>query len=132
MVPNNAVLMSAVVPLREPASVDLRARLRPDVRPSDLQALLQENVQTPVRAEPHISLEEVDRDEVIVRVAATPLSESDGPQLADEILAAIGAVTRDGDDDDGDHDRDSEGTAARAPLDRDRYRRDDNTQEYES
>jgi small conductance mechanosensitive channel len=133
MVPNNAVLMSAVVPLREPASVDLRARLRPDVRPSDLQALLQENVQTPVRAEPHISLEEVDRDEVVVRVAATPLSESDGPQLADEILAAIGAVTRDGDDDDSDAERDGDGAVARTPLDRDRHghRRDD-TQEYES
>src|SRR5262249_20660374 len=37
MVPNNVVLSAAVVPLREPASVDLRARLRPDVRPSDVQ-----------------------------------------------------------------------------------------------
>jgi small-conductance mechanosensitive channel len=102
MVPNNVVLTAAVVPLREPASVDLRARLRPDVRPSDLQALLDETVTTPVQAEPHISLEEVDRDEVIVRIAATPLSESDGPKLADEVLAAIGAVTRDGADDDED------------------------------
>jgi hypothetical protein len=86
-----------------------------------------------VRAEPHISLEEVDRDEVVVRVAATPLSESDGPQLADEILAAIGAVTRDGDDDDSDAERDGDGAVARTPLDRDRHghRRDD-TQEYES
>ena len=33
MVPNNVVLSAAVVPLREPAAVDLRARLRPDVRP---------------------------------------------------------------------------------------------------
>jgi hypothetical protein len=99
MVPNNVVLTAAVVPLREPASVDLRARLRPDVRPSDLQALLEESVRTPVRSEPHISLEEVDKDEVIVRIAATPLAESDGPRLADEVLAAIGAVTRDGDDD---------------------------------
>ena len=99
MVPNNVVLTAAIVPLREPASIDLRARLRPDVRPSDLQALLQDNVQTPVRAEPHISLEEVDRDEVIVRIAATPMSESDGPRLADEVLAAIGAVTREGDED---------------------------------
>ena len=101
MVPNNVVLTSAIVPLREPAAVDLRARLRPDVRPSDLQALLEENVQTPTRTEPHISLEEVDRDEVIVRIAATPLEDADGPQLADEVLAAIGAVTRpdeDGDD----------------------------------
>jgi small conductance mechanosensitive channel len=99
MVPNNVVLSAAVVPLREPAAVDLRARLRPDVKPSDLQALLDEVVETPVRSEPHISLEEVDRDEVIVRIAATPVSESDGPRLADEVLAAIGAVTRDGEDD---------------------------------
>jgi hypothetical protein len=55
-----------------------------------------------VRAEPHISLEEVDRDEVIVRIAATPVSESDGPQLADEVLAAIGAVTRPDEDDEDD------------------------------
>lgn len=100
MVPNNLVLTSAIVPLREPAAVDLRARLRPDVRPSDLQALLEENVQTLTRAEPHISLEEVDRDEVIVRIAATPVEDADGPQLADEVLAAIGAVTRP--DEDGD------------------------------
>jgi len=101
MVPNNVVLTAAIVPLRDPAAVDLRARLRPDVRPSDLQALLEENVRTPVRDEPHISLEEIDRDEVIVRIAATPVSAEDGPQLADEVLAAIGAVTRtDGDGDD--------------------------------
>src|SRR5688572_4927511 len=94
MVPNNVVLTAAIVPLRDPAAVDLRARLRPDVRPSDLQELLEESVRTPVRSEPQISLEEVDRDEVIVRIAATPMNDSDGPQLADEVLAAIGAVTR--------------------------------------
>ena len=99
MVPNNVVLTAAIVPLRDPAAVDLRARLRPDVRPSDLQAMLEENVQTPVKSEPHIALEEVDRDEVIVRIAATPVLESDGPQLADEVLAAIGAVTRPDEDD---------------------------------
>jgi small conductance mechanosensitive channel len=101
MVPNNVVLSSAVVPLREPASVDLRARLRHDVKPSALQALLEENVHTPVRSEPHISLEEIDHDEVVVRIAATPIEESDGPGLADEILAAIGAVTREDEPADG-------------------------------
>src|SRR5829696_7571836 len=49
MVPNNVVLTSAVVPLREPAAVDLRARLRPDVKPSEVQQLLQDAVRTPVR-----------------------------------------------------------------------------------
>ena len=93
MVPNNVVLTAAVVPLREPASVDLRARLRPDVKPSDVQALLQEGISTPVRGEPSIALEEIDADEVVVRIQATPLADSDGPKLADEVLAAIGAVT---------------------------------------
>jgi small-conductance mechanosensitive channel len=100
MVPNNVVLTAAIVPLRDPAAIDLRARLRPDVRPSELQDLLEESVHTPVRSEPQISLEEIDRDEVIVRIAATPVRESDGPQLADEVLAAIGAVTRPDEDDD--------------------------------
>jgi len=96
MVPNNIVLSAAVVPLREPASVDLRARLRPDVRPSEVQELLEANVHTPVRAEPHIGLEEVDSEEVVVRIAATPESDGDGPRLADEILAAIAPLTREG------------------------------------
>jgi small conductance mechanosensitive channel len=97
MVPNNLVLASAVVPLREPSSVDLRARLRPDVRPSVVQELLEDSIRTPGRSEPHIGLEEIDADEVVMRIAATPAAESDGPRLADEILAAIAPVTRDGD-----------------------------------
>lgn len=97
LVPNTTVLSSAIVPLREPAAIDLRARLRPDVRPSEVQALLEGAVRTPVRSEPRISLEEIDSDEVVVRIAATPVSQADGPRLADEILAAIAAVTRDGD-----------------------------------
>jgi small conductance mechanosensitive channel len=123
MIPNNVVLTAAIVPLREPAAVDLRARLRPDVRPSDLQALLEDNVRTPTRSEPHISLEEVDRDEVIVRIAATPLSESDGPQLADEVLAAIGAVTRPDEEDEDE---------LRSAADDRRRRFDPGTQEFES
>jgi small conductance mechanosensitive channel len=96
MVPNNLVLSAAVVPLREPASVDLRARVRPDVKPSDVQSLLQEAIETPVRGEPTIALEEIDADEVVLRIQATPLENSDGPRLADEVLAAVAAVTHDG------------------------------------
>ena len=94
MVPNNVVLSAAVVPLREPASVDLRARLRPDVKPSDVQAMLDETINTPVRGEPTIALEEIDAEEVVVRIQATPLSDADGPRLADEVLAAVGAATQ--------------------------------------
>jgi small-conductance mechanosensitive channel len=93
MVPNNVVLSAAVVPLREPAAVDLRARLRPDVRPTDVQSLLDDAIRTPVRGEPTIALEEVDADEVVVRIQATPLSDDDGPRLADEVLCAVAAVT---------------------------------------
>jgi small conductance mechanosensitive channel len=96
MVPNNIVLSAAVVPLREPAGVDLRARLRPDVKPTDVQEMLETYVETPMRGEPHVSLEEIDADEVVVRIGATPLVESDGPRLADEILAAIAELAQEG------------------------------------
>ena len=93
LVPNSTVLMSAIVPLREPASVDLRARLRPEIRPSELQRVLQEHVSVPTRDRPHIAVEEVDDEEVVMRVTATPERDADGPQLADEVVAAIGMVT---------------------------------------
>jgi small conductance mechanosensitive channel len=95
MVPNSVVLSAAVVPLREPAAVDLRARLREGVKPSHIQHVLDETVTVPTRSRPHIGLEEVDADEVVVRIAATPESGSDGPKLADEILAAITKLTQD-------------------------------------
>jgi small-conductance mechanosensitive channel len=99
MVPNNVVLSAAIVPLREPASVDLRARLRPDVRPSDVQTMLEDAISTPTRGEPNISLEEIDADEVVVRIQAIPLSNADGPKLADEVLAAVAGATEAADDD---------------------------------
>lgn len=89
MIPNSMVLSAAVVPLREPASVDLRARLRSGVQPSYIQKLLEESITVPTRARPHIGLEEVDSDEVVVRIGATPESGSDGPRLADEILGTM-------------------------------------------
>ena len=94
MVPNSVVLSMAVMPLREPDSVDLRARLRSDVRPSDVQELLERHVSTDLRSEPHIVLEEVDGDELVVRIAATPQRTTEGPELAAEILAAVSEVTR--------------------------------------
>jgi small conductance mechanosensitive channel len=94
MIPNSSVLGSVVVPLREPAGVDLRARLPADVSPSEVQALLQEKVQTPMRDIPRILLEELDGDDVVVRIQATPERASDGPQLATEVLAAIAPTAR--------------------------------------
>src|SRR5436305_1304272 len=89
MVPNNVVLSSAIVPLREPTPVDVLARLRPDTKPSDIQAMLESAITTPTRTEPHVGLQEVDADEVVVRIAATPERNEDGARLADEVLAAL-------------------------------------------
>jgi small conductance mechanosensitive channel len=94
MVPNSAVLNVAVVPLREPEGVDLRARLPADVAPSEVQALLQENVHTPMRDVPRILLEELDGDDVVVRIQATPERAADGPKLASEVLAAVAPTAR--------------------------------------
>jgi small conductance mechanosensitive channel len=92
MVPNSVVLGAAVVPLREPQPVDVRVILRHGTKPSDLQALLREAIDVPLRAVPHIALEEVDGEQVVVRVQATPEHARDGARLADQILAAVSAV----------------------------------------
>ena len=72
--------------------MDLRAELRPDIKPSEVQELLEREIETPVRDRPHIALKEVDAERVVVRVAAKPRDDSDGPRLADEVLAAVGKV----------------------------------------
>lgn len=94
LVPNNAVMSAAIVPLREPGKVDLRARLRPGIKPSEVQRLIEETVSVTTRDHPHIELEEVDDSEVVMRVTATPVSNADGPRLADEVLAAVDAATK--------------------------------------
>jgi small conductance mechanosensitive channel len=89
------VLSSAVVPLREPAAVDLRARLDADVKPTAIEELLEERVTVPTRHDPHIDLEEFDGDEVVVRVSATPVDREEGAQLADEVLGVLTEVGKD-------------------------------------
>jgi small-conductance mechanosensitive channel len=89
LVPNNAALGATIMPLRRPAGVDLLARLRPDVKPSDLQSVLREKVRTPTRDEPDIAIEEVNDEEVVFRVTATPVSDEAGARLADEVLSAL-------------------------------------------
>jgi small conductance mechanosensitive channel len=93
MVPNSVVLNVAVAPLREPTGVDLRARLRAGATPMDVQERLERSLQTPLRAPPNVTLEELDGDEVVVRIAATPLLPADGPRLATEVLEAISPIT---------------------------------------
>jgi small-conductance mechanosensitive channel len=94
-IPNGVVLNCAVVPLREPSAVDVRARLRPEVQPSDLQHHLERTLATPTRSAPHIQLEEFKPEEVVLRVTATPVADSQGPQLTNEVLAALREVVTD-------------------------------------
>jgi small-conductance mechanosensitive channel len=88
MVPNSVVLSLAIQPMREPDQVTMRARLPADVRPSTVQELL-DGVKVATRARPDIELEELDGDEVVVRISATPANSAEGSQLADQMLAAI-------------------------------------------
>lgn len=94
MIPNSVVLNVAVVPLREPDAVDMRARLRPGVTPTDLQSKLEDELDTPLLDRPRIILEELDGDEVVVRIKATPIASNDGPRLATEILSVVSTETR--------------------------------------
>jgi small conductance mechanosensitive channel len=94
MVPNSVVLNVAVLPLREPEAVNLRARLRPGMTPSDMQDVLEKRLQTPLRDIPRITLEELDGEEVVVRIAATPRVAAEGRQLASELLNIVSHETR--------------------------------------
>ncbi len=93
MIPNNVVLAAAVVPLKEPESVDVKVRLSSGVRPSQVQAILDEEISTPTRSPAVVLLEEVDGDDLVVRIQATPERPDDGARLADEIIAALSSVT---------------------------------------
>jgi small conductance mechanosensitive channel len=95
MIPNNVVLAAAVVPLREPDPVDVKVRLSSGIRPSRVQRILDVQISTPTRRRPTVLLEEIAGDDVVVRVRATPERPDDGAKLADEIIAALAAVTGD-------------------------------------
>jgi len=93
LVPNSVVLNVAVLPLREPEAVNLRARLRSGMTPGDLQEILEKSIQTPLRDAPRITLEELDGEEVVVRIAATPRVAAQGRHLASELLSVVSRET---------------------------------------
>jgi small-conductance mechanosensitive channel len=88
MIPNAVVMNVAVVPLRQPNAVNVRARLRAGTTPAEVERVLREQIDTPMRGAPRVTLEELDADEVVVRISATPLRPTDGPNLASEVLEA--------------------------------------------
>jgi small-conductance mechanosensitive channel len=115
MVPNNVVLSAAVLPIREPEAVDVRVRLVTGISISQVQRILDDRIRTPTRRSPTVLLEEVDGNDVVVRVQATPDRPDDGAQLADEVIDALATVTGEHpilDDEEG-RPREQAGTAAR-------------------
>jgi len=93
MVPNTGVLSAVVVPIREPESVDVKVRLGRGIRVSQVQAILDDKVKTPTRRSATVLLEQLDGEDVVVRVQATPDRADDGARLADEIIDALASVT---------------------------------------
>jgi small conductance mechanosensitive channel len=95
LVPNNTALTMSARPIREPAAVDMRARLPLGVDPEAVQRKVSEAVTVETIGAPHISLQEFDGDEVTFEVRATPVDTSEGGKLAREVLDAVSAFTED-------------------------------------
>src|SRR4051794_583043 len=94
MVPNSTVLSVSVTPLREPEGIDMRARLPSGVTPGRVEEMLRDHLETPLRGRPNVELEELDGDEVVVRIEATPRNPQDGSHLASEVLEVVGREMR--------------------------------------
>jgi small conductance mechanosensitive channel len=93
MIPNMQVISAVVVPIVEPSPVDVKVRLSSGIRPSQVQEILDQGIQTPTRSHATVLLEEIDSEDVVIRVQATPERAEDGAKLADEIIAALASVT---------------------------------------
>lgn len=93
MIPNNVVLSAAVVPIKEPDSVDVRVRLSAGIRPTVVQEILDREITITTRNPAVVLLEELDGDEVVLRIQATPERADEGAPLADQIINALASVT---------------------------------------
>jgi small-conductance mechanosensitive channel len=93
MIPNTQVLAAVVVPVREPDRIDVKVRVAAGIRPSRAQEILDDSIATPTRSAPRVLLEEIDGQEIVLRIQATPERSGDGGKLADEIIAALATVT---------------------------------------
>jgi small-conductance mechanosensitive channel len=89
MVPNSVILSLAVRKRRAPQPVQVRAHVRPGLRPETLQRLLDEAVRGKARSAPDIGVEAVEGGDVLVRVAATPDRATERLALEDDILSVL-------------------------------------------
>jgi hypothetical protein len=86
MVPNSVILQLAVIPLREPDRVEMRARFDASTTPFEVERQIIEAISVPTRRAPEITLEELDGDDLVLNISASPLNPDDGAQLAAEVL----------------------------------------------
>jgi small conductance mechanosensitive channel len=89
LIPNGVLIQTAVTPLREPERVEFRARFPGDTSPREVQERIEESIDVPLRYPPHIAVEELDREDVVVRIVSTPMNPRDGGKLAEEVLAGL-------------------------------------------
>ena len=73
-----------------------KARFGAETSPRQVQQMLEQSVSVPLRYPPHIAVEELDRDDVVVRIVSTPSNPSDGAKLAEEVLAGVRGTDADG------------------------------------
>jgi small-conductance mechanosensitive channel len=92
LIPNNTALTMSVRPIRSPAAVDMRARLPKETDPEAVQEHVSEALTVPLEGPPHISLEEFQGSEVVVRIRAAPVDPSQGGALAREVLRAVDEI----------------------------------------
>jgi small conductance mechanosensitive channel len=95
LVPNNTALGMSIRPLRQPAAVDMRARLPAGTDPEAIEQRLARAVTVPLKGPPQIVLEEFDGDDIVVRVRATPSDRREGGRLAREVIDAVTEMRRD-------------------------------------
>ncbi len=91
-VPNSTALSMSNRPMREPAAVDMRARLPLGLDPELIQERLTEAISVRTKGAAHVALEEFDDDAIVVRIRATPADHRHGGRLAGEVLAAVASL----------------------------------------
>jgi small conductance mechanosensitive channel len=89
MIPNGVLIQCAVTPLREPERVEFTARFDAGTTPREVQDMIERAITVPLRYPPHIAVEELDRDDVVVRIATAPTAPRDGAKLAEEVLTGV-------------------------------------------
>ena len=53
--------------------------------------MIESAITVPLRYPPHIAVEELERDDVVVRIVSTPANPSEGSKLAEEVLSGVRA-----------------------------------------